>query len=193
MFDVSDSVLSLSKLARHPGIEGTGCKWSLGPSRQRAHGFTLREMGIRTAGQAPKSKSQLEQAGDATETLYLLFTALRRVYLFFTLSLPQFSPARALKRYQTDVVKPMTLSRDTGPWTDCYRDWPDSVDTRTRWMDSMDAEDSQDSELMVERYTKLITEAREIRRILSEGEVIERAVTGAGQNPSDARFRRELR
>ena len=31
-------------------------------------GFRLREMGIRTAGQAAKSKSQLEQAGDATET-----------------------------------------------------------------------------------------------------------------------------
>ena len=39
-------------------------------------------------------------------------------------------------------------------------------------MDSMEAEDSQDSELMVEGYTKLITEAREIRRILSEGEVM---------------------
>ena len=96
-------------------------------------GLRLRMMRIRTAGQAPKSKSQLEQAGDATETLYLLFTALRRVYLFFTLSLPQFSPARALTRYQTDVVKPMTLSRDTGPWTHGCRDWPDSVDTRTRW------------------------------------------------------------
>jgi len=168
VFNVSDSVLSLSKLARHPGIEGIGCKWSLGPSRQRAHGFTLREMGIRTAGQAPKSKSQLKQAGDATETLYLLFTAQRRVYLFFTLSLPQFSPARALTRYQTDVVKPMTLSRDTGPWTDCCTDWPDSVDTRIRWMDSMEPEDSQDSELMVEGYTKLITAASGIRRILSE-------------------------
>jgi hypothetical protein len=35
-------------------------------------------------------------------------------------------------------------------------------------MDSMDAEDSQDSELMAEYYSKLITGASEIRRILSE-------------------------
>jgi hypothetical protein len=32
----------------------------------------------------------------------------------------------------------------------------------------MEAEDSQDSELTTEGYTKLITAAREIRRILSE-------------------------